>query len=209
MLLPVIEGVVVIAMVAKVRHIRATMRRADQLLWFDRLWPALIDVLGPGRATRVVETEIGLLGLAVMGWRMQPSTSTNIFTSHRRRRVIGTMGALICASALELVAVHVLVGRRSNLTVWILTGLTACAMLWLLGDLQGIRTHPHVITSDELRMRVGLRWSANIPLQEVEVAERLAPGEVPGDALVLVPLGDADMLLRLRSPAIVTGLFGL
>lgn len=55
----------------------------------------------------------------------------------------GTIGALICASALELVAVHMLVGRWSNLTARILTGLTAYAMLWLLGDLQGIRIHPH------------------------------------------------------------------
>lgn len=72
-LLPVIEGVVVIAMALKVRH-RATMKRADQFLWFDRLRAALTDVLGPGHATRVVATEIGLLGLAVIGWRMQPPT---------------------------------------------------------------------------------------------------------------------------------------
>ncbi len=38
--------------------------------------------------------------------------------------------------------------------------------------------------------------------------ERVPPDGVPGDAVVLVPLGDPDVLLRLRSPSTITGLFG-
>jgi len=88
----------------------------------------------------------------------------------------------------------------------IAAGLHLYALLWLLGDARAVRSRVTRIDRDTLRLRLGLRWQADIPRAAIDSVE---VGNAPAGSLRLRILGAPNLVIRLRHPIEVHGPLGI
>jgi hypothetical protein len=60
-------------------------------------------------------------------------------------------------------------------------------------------------------LRIGLRWEADIPLNQIELVELItASQEVPGRAILIASLlGQPNLRLRIIKPMTIVGMYGI
>lgn len=117
-------------------------------------------------------TELQLVYYALFGWLGRPTTRAHAFTYHRGYDA-SLMVVLAIATLVEIVPIHVLAHSWSPLAAWVLTGVSAYGLLWLVGSLVALRRRPILIAGGALHLRVGLWRSALVPLSEIVAVERL------------------------------------
>lgn len=109
------------------------------------------------------------------------------------------------ACGIELVVVHVAVpwerlGGWSWLQ-WLALALSAYGVLWLLSWWAAQRTHPHLLTPEEVVLRNGTVVSLRIPLGHVAaVTPRRRGLEVPDRLMLGGPGGATNLDIELRTP---------
>lgn len=157
-------------------------------------------------------SEVALFGYA-LGFGKRPTRDdAREFTVHKEVGYGAVLFALGMAMVAELAAVHVLLMRWSPLAAWIHVGLSLYGMLWLVGDFRALSARPVRWTGDGLELRVGLRWSLEIPQDEIRSLTRRRPADpLPEgpDHLTARVLGDPNFLLELHHPVEARGLYGL
>jgi hypothetical protein len=156
----------------------------------------------------VVATEIALVWHAFR-WRRPAADRGACWTVHREVDYLSVLIALIMLVVAESVTVHVLLSRWSMTATWIFTGLSVWGLIWLVGDYRAMTARPVRLTARHLRVRLGLRWEADVPL------DRIASVDVPGrpaepgaTALVASLMQKADLRLRLTAPVEIVGMYG-
>ncbi|GAB4317652.1 MAG: hypothetical protein Kow0074_06390 [Candidatus Zixiibacteriota bacterium] len=157
----------------------------------------------------IVTTEIALLYYA-LGRRREQPISGHIFTVYREVTYGPVLFGLMVVLFFETIGVHLLVGQWSTTAAWILTGLSVYAMIWLIGDYRAMVARPIHLTDDHLKLRVGLRWEADIPrdcIASIEMVGSLNP-DTRG-ALKVSLLGQPNVRLRLKKPVDVVGMYGI
>lgn len=87
-----------------------------------------------------------------------------------------------------------------------LTGLRAYSLAWLLGDFQAARLNPSLLSGSRLHLRTGLRWQADLALEEIIAVHDQAPAE---KHVKMVMFGSPDFWLECSDPVLVRGLFGI
>ncbi|WP_306210390.1 hypothetical protein [Actinoplanes sp. RD1] len=125
------------------------------------------------------------------------------------------LGFLIGLSAVEipvfdLIVVHVVPWRPAR---WIVLGLGAWGLLWMIGLYAGFKIHPHVVTRDALRVRVGHGVDLLAPWADVaSVTKRYRslpssrPVQHEDGALHLVVASQTSVDIRLHEAAtLITG----
>ena len=78
-------------------------------------------------------------------------------------------------------------------------------VLWLVGDLRAMVLRPITISGGVLHLRIGLKWEADIPLAEIVSVEQTQRAE----GRKLGVLGSPNLVVRLRNPMNLHGLFGI
>jgi hypothetical protein len=179
----------------------------------ERLRATLRRVLPSPLAADAVAHEAALLGYALFAWRARPDVREGElgFTSHRGNGYAGILAAAGLMTAVETVAVHLLVERWSATAAWVLTALSVYGLVWLLGHFQAVRLRPVLLAPDALHVRIGLLWSVRVPYGDVaslapagtDAPARRAPGY-----LHAVTLGPARLLVELREAVHVDGIYG-
>jgi hypothetical protein len=148
----------------------------------------------------IVATELSVLWYALFSWRARPVPGT--FSVHRRSGWAAVCGALLLVTVAESAGVHFLLLRWSHTAAWIATALAIYGALWLVGDLRALQLRGVRIEGGALRVRIGLRWEADVPLA-------LLRGEAePAQAVRMTALGSPNLALRFSQPVEVRGLFG-
>lgn len=179
----------------------------------DRLRAVLRRLLPSPLAANAVAHEAALLGYALLAWRARPDVREGElgFSSHRRNGYGGVLAAAALMVGVETVAVHLLVERWSATAAWALTALSLYGLVWLLGHFQAVRLRPVLLAPDALHVRIGLLWSVRVPYGEVASMGAAGAGSparrAPG-YLHAVTLGPARLLVELREPVPVDGLYG-
>lgn len=163
------------------------------------------------RAADAVAFEAAVVWFATRSWRSRPQlpAGATAFPGHRASAYAGVVAGLLMVVAVEVVAVHLLLAAWSAAAAWVLTGLSLYGAVWLVGDLQAIRLRPSWVEGDRLCMRLGLRWTATVPVSRVRAARKLAPGEDAGDALRLALPNAPRVLVQLDTPATARGVYGI
>ena len=159
--------------------------------------------LGDGFAARALATEATLLWYGVFSWPTKPPDG---FTLHRRAGWVAIDAALVLCVIAEAIPLHFLLPRPWN---WIMTSLHGYSLLWLLGDLQALRLRPTTVEGGMLKLRVGMRWEAAIPLATIASVER--PVAAPDRAAVFHAsvIGSPNLVLRFTRPQVMRGLLGI
>lgn len=211
--LPLVEVVVLGYGIVHIRRLLGHYRRLRPaaVYGFDALEHAAGSTFGiGGRVMSAALTEVALGGLAVIGWRrhFHPPADATAYTTYLRNGYAGTLGVFIGAVSIEIVAVHLLVRRWSGVAAWLLSALSIYTLAWLLGDYHGLRLNPHVVDNRSLRVRAGLRWRVDLPLDAIERVRRYRVSD-GADVLSLAVLGEPDVVVELDRGVVVRGLFGL
>ena len=157
------------------------------------------DALGDHAAARAVAAEFSVFWYALFSWgRTAPSG----FTAYKRAGWIAIYLALGITVLAEGVPLHFVLPRGWAIASAILHLYTA---LWLVGDLRAMVLRPITVEDGVLHLRIGLRWEADIAIGEIDSAE--LGNRVEGQKLGV--LGSPNLVLRLRHPATLHGLFGI
>jgi hypothetical protein len=122
--------------------------------------------LGDGLVARAVATELSLLWYGLFSWTRKAPPG---FTAHKRAGWVAIDAALAISVVAEALAAH-----------WLLHGfwrglaaaLHGYCLLWILGDLQALRLRTSTVEGGALQLRLGLRWSAKLPLASIAAIER-------------------------------------
>ena len=167
-------------------------------------------VLGSRIPADILTTEISILYYALR-WRRQSGALPASFTVHREVGYLAVVVGLLFVLVVEVIALQALVATWGAAATWILRGLSLYAIVWLAGDYRALGARPTRVTSTHLLLRVGVRWEAELPLDHVIEVDRLRGNdEKPGrDTLVVALLGQPNMRLTLKEPAVVTGAYGM
>lgn len=188
----------------------AADRGTDDLL--DALRIGFRKTLEVRLPAEVFASEAAIFGYA-LGFGKRPARDdAEEFTVHKEVGYGAVLVALGMAMAAELAAVHVLLMRWSPLAAWIHAGLSLYGALWLVGDFRALAARPVRWTGDGLELRVGLRWSLEIPQDQIRSLQRVrATGPLPEgeDHLAARVLGAPNFLLELEAPREARGLYGL
>ena len=155
---------------------------------------------------RLALTEMFLIYYGVFGsFRHTPPEHPDTFSYHRLQDTTTSL-ALILIIAFETVPLHLFVHQWSAVAAWLLTGLSLYTLLWLLGDFQALRLKPITFTTTQLRLYTGLRWQANIALEDIAA---ITPTEPAASLECLnATLSKPQLYLHLKRPIPVFGLLG-
>jgi hypothetical protein len=196
----VLRGLRYLAIPAELALVVAALRRFSGARGDlpDRLRAAL----GDGPVARIAANELAMLGLAFFSWRSRPEPGT--LSVHRRSGWTAVFVAVLFMSAPETAGLHFLIARWSAQAAWAATALGIYGVVWLLGDLRALQLRGVTVSGALLRIRIGLRREADVPLSSIVAIE---PGAAPG-AERLAVLGAPTLTLRLREPVEVRSLFG-
>lgn len=153
------------------------------------------------------------MSCTLVGWFQRfhnPSDSYIPFAYHRTGGYAGLLGAFGFVAVCETVGLHVIVGHWSTVAAWIIMGVSIYSLLWLVGDYHALRLHPILLDPDHLYLRTGLRWRATLDL--AQIAELCVASKQDKRAQGYINMGvwgEPRLVLVLRQPVIVRGLFGL
>ena len=173
---------------------------------------AALELVEAPRAAEIIAYEAAVLWYAVAGGgRRSASPGAESFGVRRRSGYGPVLVAILFALVAEGIAVHLFVRHWSAAAAWILTILTAYAAVWLLGDFRALGRRTIALTTDELIVRLGLRWTVRVPLERV-LAVRAAAGATESrgpDHLRAVILGSERQVVELAAPIEATGFYGI
>jgi hypothetical protein len=186
--------------------------QAHSLDFIENLYSACQPVLG--RLTEAVVTEVAVVRYALLGgWaQLEAGAAEQAFSTYQKSGFVALLAAFGGLSVVEAAAAHLLASHWWPRGAWVLTGLSAYSLLWLLAHGQAVRCRPTLLTATTLVVRVGLVWRVAIPraqllgVEKITDAPTAAPGLLNAARLLLTP---PNLLLTLAAPQRVRGLYGL
>jgi len=155
----------------------------------------LSDALGDTAVARAVASEFAVVWYALFSWgRPTPAG----FTAYKRAGWIAIYCAILLATAAEGIPLHFVLSRG-----WALfsNAIHLYTALWLVGDLRAMVLRPITVENGVLRLRIGLKWEADIPLAQIVAAELTSKPE----GRKLGVLGSPNLVLRLERPVELHG----
>jgi hypothetical protein len=175
----------------------------------DAIRATVTEIVQLPFAARIVSYEISIFYLAIFGWRIPTEhDESRRFTCYRDSSYGILFAALMMVMSLELIGVHVALHIWISPTIaGIVTVLSLYAALWLMGDYQALRLRPIVIESDRVRLRLGLRWEADLPFSKIRSVRPAGP-QAEYD-LKMVVLGEPKVIVDLTEKVRISGVYGL
>jgi len=197
-----LEVATVAWLVVRIRRVVRVARAASAEGPIDAIAAGLVAARIPARLAAILATELAVVGLALTGWFRRPAAGGFSMRSTGWLLYAGVFGFLVIV---ESAAAHLVLAMWSPLVAWIASASSAYALLWLLADAQAIRLYPVAVDGELLRVRLGIRWRAAIPVAAIASIERVRA--VPDGALDLA-LVEPTVLITLRAPVELRGLLG-
>lgn len=197
-----VEVVTTCWLLLRIRRVVRTARAARDQGPIGAIAAGLVAARVPARMAAILATEIAVVGLVLTGWFRRPRKTDFAMRSTGWLLIAGVMGFLVLV---ETAAAHLALAMWNPVVAWVSTASSAYALLWLIGDAQAIRLYPVAIVGDTLRVTIGIRWRATIPLSAI--ASVTESRTVPEGALNLALL-EPTVLVTLRAPVEVHGLLG-
>lgn len=203
------EGALVAWIVVRARRAYAAAP-AGPADFATRFRVAARRTLGSRVPADILTTEIAVLYHAFRPRGPSRGPGADSFTVHREAGYPAVASVVALLVVVETSAVHLLVGLWSTTVAWVLSGLGVYAIAWLLGDGRALGARPTRVTATHLRLRVGLRWEADVPRSRIAEVRRLRPGDASeGEGLRAVVIGAPNVRLAFHEPVEVTGMYGI
>lgn len=169
-------------------------------------------VAGDGLFARLLSSALTAIWFATVGWTRTVSSydGARVLSYHRGTGAL--YGALVGASLVEVIVVHLLVSHWSMLVAVGLGLLGAYGAVWILADLRAARLRPVTLDDDMLVVRTGLRWTIPIPRDRIsDIGKpdwRRRFGTVSGELNAAV-MGTVNVVVEVSKPVEAVGPFGI
>jgi hypothetical protein len=192
----IVELATLAIVAVRIERARVAWRAATS----DRLRAALAAVL-PRVAAEIVATELIVVHAAFAGWRVARSDA---FTVHRTSSWPLIAGVLAALTLIEAPLMHLALRAFGLPTLaWTASALSLYGAIWLVGDANALRRGGLRIAGRELVVALGTRWRGAIDVAAITRAH-LASGPAELDVAIATP----NVVIELREPARLVGLFG-
>ncbi|MDB5017146.1 MAG: hypothetical protein JWQ84_1978 [Mucilaginibacter sp.] len=173
---------------------------------------AMADVLGESLAIKVLAAELAVLRYGLLFWRKEKSTLKKSidFSTHKEAGYVAIWCILIVAMMVELVAVHLLLMKWSNLAANIVTILSAYGSIIIIADLSAIVKRNILINKHQLVLRTGLRWRTVTTPENVLSIKKIVYDHPAEDGLFMggVFKKSGNLLIMFKEPVQVDKLYG-
>lgn len=168
------------------------------------------EVFPVRRVADAIAFEVAVLYYALFSWRRRPAEvpGTEPFTYHRKSGYGAIVFAILVMMAAEGIPTHILVMRWSPVAAWVLSFLTAYGTVWFIADWRATRLRPILLDADELRLRVGLRWTATVPRDRIAAVHRKRPSTSEPYVRASLP-GTPPLWIELAEPIAAKGPYGI
>ncbi len=171
-------------------------------------WKALetsLSRLMPTKAARLVLMEFRLWG-CLYAWMRRRPHGPDDYTYHSRSQMALVMGVLVFTTPLEIAVLELLIPWPWLRITTIVLALYA--VLWVIMLFASLRSMPHRLESEGLRLRYGVLASAYIPYDRIaEASVAMAKAPVHGDGLSVSQEtayfaidGETNLVVRLHEP---------
>ncbi|MEO8698426.1 MAG: hypothetical protein ABI867_00245 [Kofleriaceae bacterium] len=200
----VIDGALTLWLVVRATRIYRVARAHDGN-GLESLQAGLVAARFPPRLAALLTTELLVIGLAFGGWWKQPPAGA--LSIHRKAGWPLYCGIFVFLIAVEAVVIHIaLAVTLGNVVAWIASVLSIYSIVWFIGDAQAMRCFPVTVERDELRISIGIRWRARVPLTAITaITDVYSAPEGALDLSVMAP----TVAIELTAPIEVRGLFGI
>ena len=210
--IPVIELGAISFIIYNIRNIAKAYKkehRQQNLGFVETVHRATANAFGEGTVAKVFATEISIFHYALFGWKRQPEAPSDHFTYHKENGYVAFMAVIFFALIAETAIFHIWLSSWSIIAAWILTAISIYSSFFLLGDFNAARKRPTYFSEKGLELRVGLRWRATIPLDQIELIAFRTPDKEKEDFANLVLTLEGNTVIDLYSEIQVEGLYGL
>lgn len=213
--LPLIEGGALLFALYNIRRVVQQYRRVRPTMVYptDALEASLRQIFGASPVLALLVTELSIPYYVLCGWSQRFTTSDPTLTPlshHRESRYAAVVAMFTGVLVLETIGLHLVVQHWSDTAAWVLTALSIYSLIWLIGDYQAVRLHPHVLSDQLLLLRTGLRWRIDLAWSNIVAVHRTPPrGPHLHNYVNTAVYGEPKLVLQLREPVIARGLFGI
>lgn len=204
---PAIAGAVEIAVTwILIARVCRGMRAAGGGDLVERMERGAREIVPLDRAASVLAGELAVFWYAFASWRRtrEVPPGARAFTLHEQSGAATLLGFLAGVSLMEAALVHLIIARWSVTVAWVLTAVSIYGAVWLGAVARSFRVRPMLVTENEVVVRAGLLWTVRIPRDAVAIESAVSTYDLK------VPLlAEPNVVLRLRTPRIAYGIYGL
>uniref|UniRef100_UPI0040488F53 hypothetical protein n=2 Tax=Roseivirga sp. TaxID=1964215 RepID=UPI0040488F53 len=212
LVIPVIELGVITFIIYNIRNIAKAYKkenRQQNLGFVETVHRATANAFGEGAVAKVFATEISIFHYALFGWKKQTEAPSLHFTYHKENGYVAFMTVIAFALIAETTIFHIWLSSWSIVAAWILTGISIYSSFFLLGDFNAARKRPTYFSEMGLELRVGLRWRATIPLDQIDLITFRTPDQEKEDFANLGLTLEGNTVIDFKSEITAEGLYGL
>lgn len=188
---------------------RLAVHRSDFVL---NLHQSIGRTIGQGRVVQVLTSEIVTWRYGLFGWigSVETKADQRVFTTHRTSGQVALLILVMVVTLLETGVFHLLLSRWSVLGAWLLTAASLYGILFLIAETVATVRRPHLLDTDGLHLRFGIRWYGTIVRSQIERIELISDKPAKAsDRLTGTLLTTPNVLITLREPVCLNGLYGL
>lgn len=193
-----------------IRHYRQlALHRSDFVL---NLHQSIRLVIGRGRAVQLLTSEFITWRYGLFGWigSAEAKADQRVLTTHRTSGQIALLIMATVVALLEAGVFHLLLSRWSVLGGWLLTATSLYGILFLIAETVATIRRPHLLDSNGLHLRFGIRWYGTISRSQIERIEPISEKPAKAnDRLTGTLLITPNVLITLSEPVHLNGLYGL
>lgn len=209
-----VELTVITLLVSQALRIRKQYRslRSRSSDFYDSLHESLCRVILFERVARILLTEVSLFYYSTVGWssKSEEQNSFPRFTTYKESGYPLVASVLVILLCLETILVHFFLVQWSPIAAWIVTGLSAYALVFFFGDLNSLRRRPLIITESGIALRVGIRWNVFIPFENIRhVTTTRIPSLAHENYFNVALLRNSNCIIHLHDPVTISGLYGI
>jgi len=142
-------------------------------------------------------------------------TDDRTFTG-RSARSGSLLAGLLIAVSVETVILHLWLRATHPMVAWSLTLLSVTTLLWLIADYRALERPIILVTEDALRLTVGNRARAELPLTQLAAISQPSWRDIPAPERArevgyrnLMKPAEPNVLLHLTTPALIRGPSGM
>ncbi|PTX63591.1 hypothetical protein C8N46_101192 [Kordia periserrulae] len=209
--LPVIEIGVASFIIYKVRKaILFHKQQKTSVDFFTALKKTCAAIL-PKPVVIPFATEIAVFYYGFIYWKRR-KLAENEFSYHKESSYLALFFGLILIVAIEIVPIHILLAKWSELAAWILTGLSIYSGIQIFGYAKSLMKRPIAIENNRLLLRYGIMQEAEIPLSDIKqitlTSKEFDKEENSARLSIVGELEGHNVLIETNNEHQLRGLFG-
>ncbi len=210
-LLAPLELVIIGLLIIKVSKVsKSVLKSGHSLSTFPEvLKEILISKGASSRLANIVTTEVSLFYYTFAGWKKPTLLQPGEFSNYKTSGYKSIFVLIFFLLPVETFVLHFWLASYSEALAWVLTGISIYSLFFILGDRNAIYHRSNSLGENAIFLKTGIRWKVELPYEQIENIELREGDESKEKFLNLSSFGDGNVVLTLKKPIEVIGLYGL